>query len=498
MVIPLKLEGLSSQEKDQLILVLWERDQQAQEERQRLQEEIQSLCLKLEKANERIKALEGQLAKNSQNSSKPPSSDGLKKPSPKSQRQRGSRRPGGQAEHAGSTLKQTDTPDIIKEHVVEVCEECQHSLISVPLLGYERRQEVDLPEIKPQVTEHKAEIKICPYCGHKNKGRFPEDIIQPVQYGPCVKGNATYLSTYQLLPFKRSQELFADLFNLPLSAGTLFNTNKACSEGLEGYEAEVKQQLKESKVAHFDESSVRVMKKSHWLHVASTEKLTHYEFHEKRGRRAMDAMGILPGFKGTAVHDHWKPYFQYKECGHGLCNAHHLRELTYHEEQYSQEWCIKMRECLLEIKKEIEAHKATGTLQMDPKRVRYFERRYDRILRKGEKEIPPVHTNDEKKRGKPKQHPTRNLLDRLRNYKREVLAFMYDFDVKFDNNQGERDIRMIKTKQKISGCFRSQEGGKIFCRIRGYVSTARKHALNPLEELAAVFKGGPFIPSPSF
>ena len=174
-------------------------------------------------------------------------------------------------------------------------------LTGVPLLGYERRQEVDLPEIKPQVTEHKVEIKICPYCGHKNKGRFPEDITQPIQYGPCVKGNATYLSTYQLLPFKRSQELFADLFNLPLSAGTLFNTNKACSKGLEGYEAEVKQQLKESKVAQYDESGVRVMKKSHWLHVASTEKLTHYEFHEKRDRRAMDAMGILPGFKSMII-----------------------------------------------------------------------------------------------------------------------------------------------------------------------------------------------------
>lgn len=463
------------------------------EENRLLRSENEGLRLALQAAIDQIKKLEAQLSKTSKNSSKPPSSDGFKRPSPQSLRKKGERKTGGQPGHEGKTLNQVETPDVIVTHRADLCEVCSTSLVAVESLGVELRQEVDLPVIQPIVTEHQAEIKVCPRCGSAAKGQFPKDITQGVQYGPRIKATANYLSHYQLLPYARLQELFEDVFTVPLSEGTLFNVNAVCYEKLEGHELQVKRHLIESPVAHFDESGLRVMKELHWLHVASTEKLTHYEMHKKRGKEAMDAIGILPYFRGRAVHDHWKPYFHYGS-QHGLCNAHHLRELTYHEEQYGQRWAEKMKDCLLEIKKEVDVHKAAGNVKMPLGRLSYFSRRYSYILREGLKEIPPVHQG-QKKRGKLKQHPAKNLADRLSIFKRETLAFMYDFTVPFTNNQGEQDIRMIKVKQKISGCFRSQQGGKMFCRTRGYISTARKNGLNPLEALTGVFKGRPFMPS---
>ncbi|MEI8126109.1 MAG: IS66 family transposase [Parachlamydiaceae bacterium] len=473
------LKQLTSEEKDNLIL--------------QLAAEGSLLRQELAKAIERIKVLEGQLSKNSMNSSKPPSSDGFRKP--KSLRKQGERKTGGQNGHLGTTLHQVEIPDAIVTHTVELCETCFTSLVDVPSLDFERRQEFDLPKIEPVVTEHLAEIKICPACGCQTKGQFPEDITQPVQYGSRVKAMASYFSHYQLLPYGRLQELFEDVFKLPLSEGTLFNVTSACYRKLEKYETQIKQQLILSPVVHFDESGLRVMKELNWLHSASTMSLTHYEMHKKRGEEAMEDIGILPHFKGRAIHDHWKPYFHYGK-KHGLCNAHHLRELTYMEEQYSQEWSKKMKKLLFEIKKEVDAHQAVGDLRITPKRLSYFSRKYSHILKEGLKEIPAVH-RVEKKRGKPKQHPSRNLADRLRDFKQETLAFMYDFTVDFTNNRAEQDIRMIKVKQKISGCFRSHQGSKMFLRVRGYISTARKNALNPLDALTDAFMGIPFIPSPA-
>jgi transposase len=489
MITKEQLSKLTSEEKDDLIFELCEH----------FQKELQMLRHELQQANARIKELEAQISKNSRNSSKPPSSDGLRKPNPKSLRPRGEKPTGGQQGHPGTTLSQVEAPDVIVTHPVEVCEECQQSLRGALLLGHEKRQEIDLPSIEPVVTEHQAEIKICPFCGCKNKGKFPENITQPVQYGTHVKATASYLSHYQLLPYARLTELFEDLFTLPLSEGTLFNITKVCYEKLEPYEFQVKQQLIHSPVVHFDESGIRVKKGLNWLHVASTETLTHYEMHKKRGIEAMEAIGILPHFKGTAIHDHWKPYFQYVT-SHGLCNAHHFRELIYHEEQYGQQWAKELRGCLLEIKREVESHKIKGALKMPPSRRRYFERQYGRILKEGLKELPVIHqkkeaTGEKKKRGKPKQHPSKNLWDRLHDFKQETLAFMYDFTASFTNNRAERDIRMIKSKQKVSGCFRSEEGGEMFLRTRGYISTARKNALNPLEALTDAFMGTPFIPA---
>jgi transposase len=344
------------------------------------------------------------------------------------------------------------------------------------------------------VTEHQAEEKTCPVCGFVNRAKFPEGITQPVQYGPRVKATASYFSNYQLMPYARLKECFFDLYNLSLSEGTLYNIQSTCYEKLESHENQVKQLLIEAPVGHFDESGLRVNKKLNWLHVASTGKLTHYSLHAKRGQEAMEQIGILPQFEGRAIHDHWKPYFQYG-CKHGLCNIHHLRELTYVEEQYKQVWAKKLKDCLLKIKEEVDKLKLLGRLKIPPKRLRYFEKKYSRILGKGLKEIPQLKAVAVK-RGRVKQHPAKNLLDRLQGYKQEVLSFMYDFSVPFGNNQGEQDIRMIKTKQKVSGCFRSEKGGKMFCRVRGYISTVRKHSMNVLEALTNVFKEVPFIPFP--
>jgi transposase len=314
-----------------------------------------------------------------------------------------------------------------------------------------------------------------------------------------------------LIPFARLQQIFQDIYTLPLSEGTLFNTINACYNKLDNFAGEVKKQIVSSALAHFDETGIRALKTLYWLHVAATNKLTRYDIDRKRGAEAMDEIGILPDFKGRAIHDHWKAYFSYN-CAHGLCNAHHLRELTYQEEQYEQKWCTEMKVLLHLIRKEVETRKAEGHERLEGERITYFDKEYDLILRKGILEIPQLQKKAKqpptisiggnnfipivpKGRGRTKQHPAKNLWDRLSEYKKETLVFMHDFNVPFTNNQGERDIRMTKVKQKISGCFRSLQGAKIFCRIRGYLSTARKHDRNALDALAQVFVGAPFMPS---
>lgn len=469
--------------------ILWLREENKQLKMQ-LQLKDQEICrLKL-----RVKELEDQLAKNSNNSNKPPSSDGLRKPNPKSLRQSSGKRIGGQDGHKGSTLEQVSNPDCIEIHEVCFCKECGYSLQEVELTVYEQRQEFEIPMVKVAVKEHRSEVKLCPRCGCINKGKFPDHITQPVQYGTHVKAMATYFSQCQLLPYDRTQEIFRDLYALPLSEGTLVNINFSCYEKLENYEIAVKQNLSSDALVNFDETGMRVKKKLNWMHVAATEKVTHYEIHEKRGAEAMDSINILPNFKGRAIHDHWKPYFNY-QCKHGLCNAHHLRELTYHQEQYAQTWCAEMKECLLAMKDEVEKCKESGDHVLSSEKISFYARKYEEILKNGSQEIPHLDNVMLKKRGRKKQHPSMNLWKRLSEYNKETLAFMYDFAVPFTNNQGERDIRMAKLKQKISGCFRSTQGAKVFCRIRGYISTTRKQGVNILDALSLVFSGKAFIPS---
>lgn len=455
--------------------------------------QIKAQAEQIEKLELYVKELEGRLAKNSQNSSKPPSSDGLSKPAPKSQRTKSGLKSGGQRGHVGKTLEKVEKPDSVKEHTVQHCEHCQNSLKGVEASDVEARQEFEIPPMKVHVTEHRACIVICPKCGHTNQAKFPAHVTQPTQYGNRARAMMAYYNQAQFLPYDRVQEIFHDIHGVTLSEGTLYNANRACYEKLEGFEKAVKEQLVTSKIAHFDESGLRVNKTLHWLHVTSTGNLTHYDVHQKRGVEAMNEIGILPVFKGRAVHDHWKPYFQY-DCEHGLCNAHHLRELKHNHEHYNQQWCAKMRDFLLVIKDLIEYNKSLNKTSFKPTEELRFQKCYHSILQDGLKEIP-ITAYTLNKNGKQKQHPSKNLWDRLSEYDLETLAFMYDFSVPFTNNQAEQDIRMNKVKQKVSGCFRSLKGAQIFCRTRGYISTVKKHGINVFDALTSVFEGAALYPA---
>jgi transposase len=366
----------------------------------------------------------------------------------------------------------------------------------VEVVGREERQVFDIPAIRIEVTAHRAEIKVCPGCGQESKGTFPSSVTQSTQYGNGVKTWASYLTHQHFIPLERTTQIFEDLLHHRLSEATVLKAGEELDRRVAPSTAAIKDQLKSSEVVHLDESGVRVVGKLHWLHVTSTRQLTHYAVHGKRGQEAMDAIGILEDFPGRAVHDHWKPYFHYA-CDHALCNAHHLRELQYIEQQYQQSWAPQMASLLRRIKEAVEETK--GAVDALPgAQMEAFEQAYDDLLAEGwaaNPSPPPPPAGSPKKRGRPKRTPPLNLLIRLRDFKPQILAFMYDFRIPFDNNQAERDVRMVKVQQKVSGCFRTLEGAQRFGRIRGYISTARKNAQNVFEAIRDALDGNPFIPS---
>ena len=445
----------------------------------------------------RMQALEDRLVKNSSNSGKPPSSDGLNKPSPKSLRKRHGRKSGGQPGHAGHTLKTVEHPDREEVHRVSRCHHCHRSLEEVEASGSEKRQVFDVPKVHIEVTEHKAEIKHCPHCGEISKADFPEGVTQPVQYGPEIKAQAVYFNQYQLLPLERTGEVFEALYGQALSEGTILEACQEVAERVEGGNATIKKHLTEQEdVVHFDETGARVEGKLGWLHSASTALLTYYAMHARRGKPAMDEIGILPDLTGRAIHDGWKPYFKYPIL-HGLCNAHHLRRLKFLEERYPQAWVTELADLLVEMKEAVDTARQASLTCLISEQLIAFDTRYDRLVEQGlQANAPPERPADHpKKRGRIKQSPARNLLKEFQVHKESVLAFMYDFKVPFDNNQAERDIRMMKVRQKISGCFRSKEGADIFCQIRGYISTARKNEQQVVDVLRLALAGTPYLPS---
>ncbi len=449
---------------------------------------------KLLEQDTRIRELEGRCATDSHNSSKPPSTDGFHKPAPKSLRKKIGRKPGGQKGHRGSTLALSDKPDEVVPHPLPACP-CGCDLSKRSPEAIERRQVHDFPRPRMHVTEHRYEIKTCPDCHRvvSSAQDAPKDISAPVQYGPRILALCVYLKTYQLLPFKRCAELIRELFGGTLCEGTLAKMISKVGDSLEAPLAAIREMLIGSGVAHFDETGVSVRGKRHWLHVASTSKVTLYTIHSKRGTKAMDAMGVLPYFKGRAIHDHWKPYYTYKGCRHGLCNVHHLRELTFVDEQMHQPWARLMMDLLIQIKSAVDTAKASNLREFDDKTTTAFKRRYVAIIATGIAANPaPVPVPG--RRGKPKDTKSGNLVRRLKGHRQEVLAFMYDFSVPFGNNIAERDLRMMKVQQKISGTFRADVGGVTFCRIRSYLSTAAKHCLSALDVLAMAIKGSPFMP----
>ena len=459
------------------------------------QQQIRQLQQTVAEQAATIQSLQDQLAKNSRNSGQPPSSDGLKKPRTRSLRKKKGRLSGGQKGHKGHTLEMVSQPNHVQVHTVSVCPHCATDLQSVEPCKRERRQVFDIPPVQVEVTEHQAEIKTCPTCGEQVKGKFPVEVTQPVQYGPRLYAQASYLNTYQLIPWARTCELLGDFYgHTPAEAIVPVSNTKVAGHTESSLDA-IKEQLTAADVAHFDESGLRVEGQLNWLHVASTDYLTFYTVHGRRGQEGMKAAGILPEFKGRAVHDHWQSYFTFKMCQHALCNAHHLRELQFIVDQYEQAWAQEMMHLLREIKAEVDAASPQQT-SLPAERLAHFEQRYDTLIAQGVEANPPPADPPPKKRGRKKQSPPKNLLDRLQQRKPQVLAFMYDFRVPFDNNLAERDVRMVKIKQKVSGAFRTRSGAETFCAIRSYISTARKQGQNVIDALHSALLGNPFIPHP--
>ena len=388
-------------------------------------------------------------------------------------------------------------PERVVTHAVSRCAQCQVSLAEIVAVGYEERQVFEIPAIRIEGTAHRAEITVCPVCGRASKGTFPASVPHAVPYGPVVKTWAASFTNQHHIAVERTTEIFADLVQHRVSEATVLTASEQLERCIAPATEAVKALLREAAVLHVDESGLQVNGKLHWLHVASTARLTSYEVHAKRGYEAMEEAGILGAFTGTAVHDHWKPYFKYDECNHALCNAHHLRELRFIEQQYHQPRAKEMAELLCEIKAAVDATPSPA-MRLLPAELERLGKSYDEVGRSGfaanPAPAPPV-AGAEKPRGRSKQPPPVNLLIRLRDFKGQVLAFMHDFRVPFDNNQGERDIRMVKVKQKVSGGFRTFEGAQRFGRIRGYLSTARKQAKNVFEAIRDAFDGSPFIPS---
>jgi len=463
---------------------------------------VKDLNKQLKEARQQTRlAREAHLAtvmKNSQNSSLPPSRDPRQRT--RSLRQKSGRKPGGQVGHRGTTKEMVAKPDHLVIHSPESCHLCGSSLNGAEVKGSERRQVHDLQSQRIEVTEHLSETKVCGRCGMKNKAKFPAGVNAPVQYGQRVRTGAAYLLGYQLLPFERCAETMRDLFNCHLSAGTLATIFKECAGELTEPLMLIKEGLRKSEVLGVDETNLRVNQKQEWVHIASTEQLTLLVHDTRRGTAAIEQIGILSGYKGVCVHDGFTAYDQYRQCRHSLCNAHILRELNYVIETSKPSWATEMKKLLLEIKAAVSTAGEAGKKRLAVRQKKEFLGQYDRIVAEAGKLYEPL----QRKKGpskKPRETESpivgaaRKLVNRLGAKRDEILFFMTDFKVPFDNNQAERDLRMLKVKQKISGCFRTSLGAEEFCRLRSYVSTMKKQGYGIKEAIKSVFAGETILPT---
>ena len=472
-----------------LILDLQEQVRLLQQQDSARQQQVSTFEQQVGTLRQRVAELEGRLNTNSRNSHKPPSSDGLAKPAAQSLRKPSGRKPGGQEGHAGHTLARVEQPDHVVDLPVPACACGAQALES---LGVERRQVFELPVMKLSVTEYRAESRRCAHCGATVRAAFPAGVTAPTQYGPAFRAWLLYLHHQQLLPANRVAQLCRDLFGQDVSEAVLFGATHEAFEQLAPFEAAVIEQLRAAPHLHVNETGLRTAGRLHWLHVASTDRLTFYGVHAKRGQAATDHFGILPHFAGRLVHDFWRPYLRYA-CAHGLCNEHLLRELQFLFEQQQQPWAGALSTLLLDMKALTDSQRPLTAQLTEAQKAPYLAR-YDEILAQGRAANPPAPAPPPRTRGRPKQTKAQNLLDRLEHYAPAVLAFFHDLAAPFTNNQAERDIRMVKLRQKISGCLRTLAGAQGFARIRAYLSTARKRGLDLLPTLTRALSGQPFLP----
>jgi len=458
-----------------------------------LKDQVRDLILVVERQAARITELEARLNSDSSTSSKPPSSDGLTKRR-SVPRQRGVRPPGKQPGTDGRFLSQVTAPDVVVEHEPHSCGSCGSSLIGAPLMQTETRQVADLPPIELVWTEHRSRRRRCS-CGHVTAGVFPEDVTAPAQYGPNLKSAAAYLCSYQHVPFARAAEAFRDLLGADVSVGWLYeHTARVAIATLPSVEL-IADAIADSAVAHFDETGARVDGVTRWVHVASTESLTHLALNDRRGQAAMHEHGILPRFTGLAVHDGLHAYRVFEQATHVLCNAHHLRELAGMVEHFDQPWAQDMIDLLLEIKDHADHARATGNEPVGSADQRRFRHYYDEIIADGHFANPPPPKTGQ--RGRPKLAPAGRLVHRLDRDRNQVLRFMTDPRVPFDNNQAERDVRNIKVRQKVSGCWRTVPGAERYMALRSYIDTCRKNQINIMTALRAAIDGCPWQPTPA-
>jgi transposase len=472
---------------DWVVALFNEQEARHQAEMAAMEARHQAVVAKLEA---RIAELEKRLNKNSSNSSKPPSSDGLKR-KPKSLRAiHTGRKPGGQPGHPGQTLHPSPTPDLIESPPLDYCPHCSGDLREEAVVAVEKRQVLDLPQIRMQITEHQAQSKRCPHCGRVVSVPFPAGVCAPVQYGSGMQSAMSYLNLGQLLPCERTAEVCQDLFGHRPSAGSVVRAAVQCASHVAPAVAGIGGVLRQAGQLHADETGVRCTAKTHWIHVLATPTHTLYSHSPKRGREGFDAAGVLPDYSGNLVHDFWGAYDTLENCSHSRCNAHLLRELKAFVEA-NHPWAQGLTSALLAMKQAADEARAREREAVEPGRLAVLTGDYDRWVAQGLAAHPEGIRVPGRRGGRVKQSPERCLLLRLRDKRDEVLRFAHDLSVPFDNNLAERDLRMIKVQQKVSGCFRSLQGAEIFCKVRSYLSTARKQGLNLMDSIKAAFAGSP-------
>jgi transposase len=449
-----------------------------------LEKENQVLKKQVQALQEKIAELEKRLGLNSQNSSKPPSTDGLKKP-PRTQslRQKTGQKSGGQLGHQGFTLSPVAQPDkIIKHQPPQSCDKCGCDVQSEKVIDVIKRQVFDIPKPKMEVTEHQVLVKQCPHCQETIQGKFPSQVKAPVSYGERIKSVSAYLYNQHFIPEERLSELLSDVFDCTMTGKTIANINKSMAKQMIPIVESIKEKIESVAVKNLDETGLRINGKNCWLHVVSNQMATWYRCSEKRKDNEP-----LSKLEGTIIHDHWKSYYQLQMVEHGLCNAHHLRELKAVSEIDQESWALSMEKLLLLANKYKQSYEGL----VIPKEIRERLRAvYDSILSRGldyHNSLPPLLSKNN--RGRKKRRVGHNLLIRLREYKEDVLKFLEKAAVPFTNNQAERDLRMMKCKQKISGGFRTMEGANNFAIIRSVISTAKKQGRNILESLKNILKG---------